>query len=425
MRGKTLKTSLSLKMTVILAFFSFSAILIAGYSVLSARFFSMGVAHVIVDNMVITVDNYHRSVAGDSRKDVDYWGTYRITRDWRNMPAGVRRAFPEALPPSGQLRVAKQADPVKRSAASYYVLAVEKDDTVYYVSQWTGFSTPLGIFGWNSNKNIRFLVILSCSIGAAIAVILWFVIRAVSQPITGLNDWAQHLDRYTVKEKIPDFSFVELNELATLLHGKIAAEHEQLERGLQFVHHASHELRTPVTAISQNVEVLNRVLPLDTTRSKAMAQRALMRLGRATENIGSLIETLLWVGRDSSNPPQSSEIRIDRLVRQIVRNLAFLLKGKGIKVKLETCPGVVFAPEAPLRIVLTNLIRNAFQHTSEGTVLIRLEKGGVSISNSETACANALGFGFGLDLTRRLVGRMNWSYNCISAGGRRIVSIEI
>ena len=419
-----MKRRLSIKTVLVLSFVLLSSLLIFGYSLLSARFFSQGVARVITDNMEITVDNYHRSIPEKSRKPVDYWGNHRITTAWKYMPEAVKSAFAEPLPPSRQLHIVNPSGLINMSGHNYYVMVIVEGGTLYYISQWIGFSTPPGIFGWNSKENIRFLVVLSCFISMGIAIVLWLITRYLSLPMIGLSRWAKNLDGKQVRDDIPDFQYRELNELASLIRTKIAAEQESLKRDQQFIHYASHELRTPITIIRQNVEVLKKVRVTDTDRARIMEGKALRRLERASDNIGALMETLLWMGRQETGDLPQNSICLDRLLVDIVESLSSLLKGKQIEIDITTSPTVIRAPEAPLRIVLTNLIRNAFQHTSCGAVTICQDADEVAIINDDAGsntCGN-LGFGFGLSLTSKLINRMNWSYqNEAGPNGHKVV----
>ncbi len=418
-----MKQHLSIKTVIILAFVSFSGVLILGYSILSARFFSLGVEHVILDNMKVIVENYHRTVPADKRKSFDYMGSFRITTDWQYMPKGVKISFPDPVPPATELYIAKKKDRPNHKGPDYYVQAVPKDETIYYISQWAGFSTPLGTLGWNSNENIRFLIVLSCCIGIIIAFILWLIIRQISQPMAALNVWAGTLDGARLKDDIPDFYYQELNKLALLIQTKIAAEHEGLERDKEFLHYASHELRTPITIITHNVELLSKVIALDTERARGMRQKIVGRLDRASSNMNALIETLLWMGRQATDDLPAEEIRLDRLLKELVKTLAPLLKGKQVKVQLNIAPAMLVTAEAPLRIVLSNLIRNAFHHTPTGSVTVTQQAGLVTITNetTETLHNASHGFGFGLTLTAKLVEKMGWTYqNLEEPAGRKV-----
>ncbi|NEV64308.1 hypothetical protein [Thiorhodococcus minor] len=94
-----------------------------------------------------------------------------------------------------------------------------------------------------------------------------------------------------------------------------------------------------------------------------------------------LTETLLWLGRDSAQTPANHPARIDALIAQLVDDMRYLLSDKRVEVALETEPCELILPEVPARIVLGNLIRNAFQHTWDGQVGIRQQGGRVEIVN--------------------------------------------
>ena len=75
------------------------------------------------------------------------------------------------------------------------------------------------------------------------------------------------------------------------------------------------------------------------------------------------------------------------------------------------------------RIVLSNLIRNAYQHTQSGTVYIEQIADSVMIRNvdqSKKTCDD-LGFGLGLKLTDKLVERFAWQYDVeVEETGHRV-----
>lgn len=68
-------------------------------------------------------------------------------------------------------------------------------------------------------------------------------------------------------------------------------------------------------------------------------------------------------------------------------------------------------PEIPLRIVFSNLIRNAFQHTPCGEVRIHFDENKLCIQNTFHEVADELqnehSFGLGLMLVRELCERLD------------------
>ncbi|MGD9217002.1 MAG: hypothetical protein PVJ84_19485, partial [Desulfobacteraceae bacterium] len=75
----------------------------------------------------------------------------------------------------------------------------------------------------------------------------------------------------------------------------------------------------------------------------------------------------------------------------------------------------------PARIVIHNLIRNAFQHTWRGTIRITQQNGTVDIVNDtakENGNSEDMGFGLGLQLIEQLTARLNWPYSIITESER-------
>lgn len=85
-------------------------------------------------------------------------------------------------------------------------------------------------------------------------------------------------------------------------------------------------------------------------------------------------------------------------------------------------------------IVLTNLIRNAYQHTESGVVEITLQGSNVTIVNSnqhkkvvgvnkQSNEQAAMGYGLGLQLSEKIIKRHGWSYKIHDEPGRYEVMV--
>ncbi len=79
------------------------------------------------------------------------------------------------------------------------------------------------------------------------------------------------------------------------------------------------------------------------------------------------------------------------------------------------------------RIVLGNLIRNAFQHTWKGQVIISQQGSQISIINRQfnadiDVAPTELGFGLGLQLTAQLTEKLGWPYqNIANENGHKVI----
>ena len=112
---------------------------------------------------------------------------------------------------------------------------------------------------------------------------------------------------------------------------------------------------------------------------------------------------------------------------QLLQELSYLLKGKAVQVDIESDQTEHQLPEALCQIVITNLIRNALQHTHEGTIRIKQSNASLTIINqniTQDSTTESLGFGLGLELTERLVEHYGWRYKNESTDKGHYVEIN-
>ncbi|RDE18403.1 sensor histidine kinase [Motiliproteus coralliicola] len=239
-------------------------------------------------------------------------------------------------------------------------------------------------------------------------VAVWFYNRRTQQQIEQLSHWAESLTLDSWSEPRPDFRYHELNRIAEQLQQAFERIASLLAREHQFLRHASHELRTPVAVVRANMELLDRLeLP-------SPMQRPIERVRRANQTMLQLIETLLWLSRENEAPPNVTEVQVDRLLEELSEELGYLLQDKpvALRCEFEADQPVLALPVTPLRIVLSNLLRNAYQYTAEGEVRIILSGRQLVIENCDQGEAEAdsdNSFGLGLMLVQKICERLGWS----------------
>lgn len=163
---------------------------------------------------------------------------------------------------------------------------------------------------------------------------------------------------------------------------------EQAERAnavkSQFVAMISHEMRTPLTTIRLNADLLSRTGATaaggsNVPRSDSTAQHLdrLERLKRAASQMSELVEGMLQYvrvdsGRISIHPEY---IDLAALVREVVENHASEVPDSVSLVAetpLSTLP-MVECDARLLRVVVSNLVSNALKFTDKGSVSTRVE----------------------------------------------------
>lgn len=244
--------------------------------------------------------------------------------------------------------------------------------------------------------------------------VAFLIIRNIAAPVRTLNSWsaAQSVDH--VDSELPNLRFRELDALAKRIQFAFERMREGVNKEKLFLRHASHELRTPIAILSTNVELIDRLTDRP-DRSEA-EQAAFVRQYRALDDIHLLTETLLWVNRQSDNQPKPEQIDLRGEVDGIVENYRYLLDARDVSLSVDGSGGA-YVPLAAARIVLSNLVRNAFQYTVDGEVRIAIEQGEFSIENVSSADPNIkaqgdddYGFGLGLELVSLTCKRFAWRY---------------
>jgi signal transduction histidine kinase len=145
----------------------------------------------------------------------------------------------------------------------------------------------------------------------------------------------------------------------------------------------SHELRTPLNAIMGWVWQLQR-----TGLSESARQRALSSLERNTRTQAQLINDLLDVSRIAKGKVQLDLQSVD--LKGVVENSVELLREqaerKGLELSVDAEPIAVIGDAARLEQIVTNLISNAIQFTSQGRVAVSLssEEGFATLRVADT-----------------------------------------
>ncbi|MCV6588293.1 MAG: HAMP domain-containing histidine kinase [Marinobacterium sp.] len=337
---------------------------------------------------------------------------YHVAADWQSVPKAVRDVFiqpPQQLdtlqlhfenwwyfaPPEraffllasrnqqGKLRFISMYDPEHEHAAdSRPDKAPEEIDPMVKIALW--------------------------GLGAIVIYVLliYRVLGSLAQPVQSLYHWARELQLETLTPQRPDFQYQELNALATILHNSLQDVSQTLAREREFLGFASHELRTPIATLRSSATLLDKVNPRPSAKEREVRDRIL----RASLAMKGITETLLWLNRDEQQLIPTREIAVDQLVQRVVAEQRYLLSGKAVELKISITPCLAQLPEDAFQILLTNLIRNAFQHTISGHIQINQSRDQIEIINSlvSTGESAQAGFGLGLKLTRKLVQRFGW-----------------
>lgn len=144
----------------------------------------------------------------------------------------------------------------------------------------------------------------------------------------------------------------------------------------QFTADASHELRSPLTAIKTSVDVILN----HPERIHAKNARKLAAIASATSQMSHLVEDLLFLARldTIASLPERERglILLHQILQQVVELFEPSAQGKGITLESRWLAQVsVVGDKVQLTRLFANLLENALQYTaSGGTILLLLER---------------------------------------------------
>ncbi len=333
---------------------------------------------------------------------------YHVTDSWDEVPEEIRKVFPAPPQNHQELQVHFEnwwyfAPPEK----SYSLLSeFNKEGKVRYISRKLDSSDKVDKPEQEGLDPMVIIALWGLGSLAAFIAVIYGVLSNLAQPIQSLYDWAKNLDLKKAHQTPPDFSYKELNELAEIVHGSVQSVGKTLEREKEFLGFASHELRTPIATLRSNATLLDKISPSPTVKEREVRDRIL----RASLTMKGITETLLWLNRENKEVISNEIVDIEDTLKQVVLELEYLLSGKNIEMSVQTRPRSMPLPEAAFRILLTNIIRNAFQHTINGTIQVIQDSNSVQVINTlpDEQTQSQTGFGLGLKLIRKIVDRFGW-----------------
>ncbi|MBU3019512.1 HAMP domain-containing histidine kinase [Paraglaciecola agarilytica] len=422
----------SLKLYFFITMILLGSIMTIGLSMLTVNYFIDGLdrgLNGVMRELVRTSDVH-------DGQPVKFAG-FQIASRWEDTPDIIQKRFESPPAVENELLKSKDQNSFFSLPTNLYFIAMirNQEGELRYISKVMldkfnpqRHHTPhISRFLWIIITGVLVIAMFTC--------FLIVLMRKVAKPIESLRDWAKALNHENVQHPPPDFTYNELNTLATIVQSSLHSVHQSLAREKTFLSYASHELRTPISVIRSNVDLLKRLCEQATLNEKQ--QLTLARIERAGLTMSDLTETLLWLSHDEAQSVELKRIQLDEKIHQLSSELRYLLNSKAVEVTIDCKPFSLDTDGTACHIVLSNLIRNAYQHTQRGHVHITQQDSVVTIINEEhrdsgshsnnkikTTQQPVLGYGLGLQLSERIVQRHKWQYQIIDEPCRYLVKVD-
>ena len=270
-------------------------------------------------------------------------------------------------------RIKISSEPLQFTEGTYEIYAekIKKENEIYFsiakANDKYGLQ-KITYLGWT-----LFLVYL-----IAIAIVIYttfYFSKLITDPINKLAGEIEKTSSTNLKEivSIPNtedeisFLAIKFNELLQRIEKSFAFQK-------YFIHHVSHELKTPMAVLIANIERISDSNLTEEQKTGLDFQKSgLMQLA-------SVINTLLDISRFEQNDGEikMTKIRIDELIFETINELSFIYEKAhfdfNIQSEVEDADQLlVTGNERMLRIAMNNLLKNAIAYSSDQIVIINLQ----------------------------------------------------
>jgi len=163
----------------------------------------------------------------------------------------------------------------------------------------------------------------------------------------------------------------EIGELAESFNDLLARLSEAFARERQFISDASHELKTPLTSINANAQMLLRWGDRDAT----IRRESLETIVDESATLAGMVNGMLTLAKaDRGDEIPKEPVSLAHLANDALQSAVPRATEKGLEVRFEASDPspIVYGDSSLLRQLVSNLVDNAIKFTEEGEIDVRI-----------------------------------------------------
>jgi len=237
-----------------------------------------------------------------------------------------------------------------------YLTRPNRTGQQFIVAQQHSISTEFaGSSAWSTAAPLLLLFLIA-------PVLVTLIVRHNFKPVNALASNVKTSDSLTLdfgdRSRIPEELLPFVEAIDTLLEKNDAFN----QRQRRFIADAAHELRTPITALSLQLENIDSAHTAEQRNERqALLAHSLQRLQR-------LVGQLLDLARIQANQsPETSVVSLDALVREHLTDFVQLAEQKQIELGVDRLESVAVADtNHQLQHVIGNALSNAIKFAPDG-----------------------------------------------------------
>ncbi|MDO6541356.1 sensor histidine kinase [Photobacterium sanguinicancri] len=256
---------------------------------------------------------------------------------------------------------------------------------------------------------ISTLLILAC---------LYVVLRITERLTSPLSGFARQLEQRSADDlsplTLPKAGVTqELKVLVDSFNSHQAQVRTVLERERAFNRFASHELRTPLMVIKGGLSLLGQ------STEPSFVEKQRQRMLTAANDMNDFVTTLLTLTRDENQDQAISRPLLQVEIERVIASHKELLTNKPVvyQLSVQQQPHIK-APEAAVKILVGNIIKNAFTYTEAGSITVVLTEKSLTVTDTGIGLGlnqatgeqsnTAQGYGLGLLIANDICRKYGW-----------------
>lgn len=221
-------------------------------------------------------------------------------------------------------------------------------------------------FGGAILESVAKATLVAALIAVLLAVVVgWLVSRQVTQPLTALTLVTQNMAEGDLSARADVLARDEFGVLGEAFNQMAARIEETVGALRKFASDAAHELKTPLTALITDLELI-----FEDMHTAQLDVSTLERAQSQVQRLNRLMDGLLDLSRLESGQTTAQRQPIDlvHLAQNVSESFAAQAEASNLDFQLKLPPGpvVVTANEGQMRRVLTNLLENALKFNQPG-----------------------------------------------------------
>ncbi len=224
------------------------------------------------------------------------------------------------------------------------------------------------------------LLIITAPIILVSTIFAYLLSSYLVKPIEELAVKISHIQPWQLDQRLPHISNSDEIEILTQRFNNLM---NRLENSFklqdEFIQDASHELRTPISAILSNIQVLKSKRDKDITDYKS----TLETIEVLSKQLASLSESLLFLNRRDIKDANVSKVNFSELIEEILEGLHIKIKENQTQIDLDLDPKAsIRGNEKMLARAMKNIIENAIKYSGNSghvDIAVKPHKDGTEI----------------------------------------------